>query len=967
MLGRVGPGIEVAFVFGPFKLIPSQKLLLREEIPVKVGGRALDILYLLVMRAGEELSKDTLIAFAWPDVFVDERNLKVHVSSLRRALDDTLPQATYIATVVGRGYQFVGRVRAEHVDVAAFAGGDPPAPSSLPAPQALTGRRREVEEVAQALDATRLVTLIGPGGVGKTSLAIAVAHARSHDFADGVHFVDLSTTHDPALVVHLVAKALGMRGDPKDLASAVVDHLRDRNALIVLDNCEHLLPAAAAIAARLVDARIKGRLLATSRAPLGIAAERLHRVEPLAFPQRTPSLTASEALAYPAVALFALRALEATDYLLGDDDAQVVAKLCETLDGLPLAIEIAAAKLDQFSPAELLESVGPRLTALWNDDEGRHPRHRTLWAMLDWSYRLLSPEESMVFRLLSVFAGSFEWAEVAGMARLVAYDPYQITMALGGLVSKSLVTVGIDGEHLRYRLLESARQFAAESLLQHPLAREAQRHHAKVVHTTFERSEAEWGCVENRVWRARYEMRLGDLRKALDWCFGEGDEPALGVDLAISAIRFWNEHSFMSEQRFQVDRALKHCASLMNAPRRKAILATSHAWSMTLARQPQAETDDAWRSALECADGSGDFGQRLSVMSGWAHSLIYTGRSEQAVGLLGEFIRIAAEAGDRASVFDGERLSALAEMHLGRLAEVLAKLERLAEDLARGVPPSRITRYEEQRSVSINGTLAFSTWLTGEPERALALADGLVLQTGRVGLLMGQSHTLALVALPMALWSGRMDDLERYAAILRGNLDREYIAMWEPVQRFYAAAARRARGQQGASDDMRSAVYELVGDDFLVRTPMYLGVLAEALLDEGRPAEADEAIEFAFTLQRESTENWCLPELLRVKARVMAAGGQRDLSLTVLDRARESAFTIGARTLEARIAGDMARMAAAESDPGGVATLLALPREAFAGGWGAVRPEASLHLLEAAGANRRVPPPSEPHPANQSA
>ncbi|MCW6511523.1 ATP-binding protein [Lichenifustis flavocetrariae] len=967
MDGRAGPSVDVAFVFGPYKLIPSQKLLLREDMPVKVGGRALDVLYLLVMRAGEEVSKEALIAFAWPDMFVDERNLKVHVSSLRRALEDTLPQATYIATVVRRGYQFVARVRTEHVDIAAFAGADQAAPSSLPALPTLTGRRHQVEEVAQALDTTRLVTLVGPGGVGKTSLAVAVAHARSDDFADGVHFVDLSTTHDPAMVVHLIAKSLGMRGDPKDLVSAVVDHLRDRQALIVLDNCEHLLHAAAAIAARLVDARIKGCLLATSRAPLGIAAERLQRVEPLAFPQRTQSLTAGEVLAYPAVALFALRALETADYLLADGDVQVVARLCEALDGLPLAIEIAAAKLDQFSPAEVLESVGPRLTALRNDDEGTHPRHRTLWAMLDWSYRLLSPEESTVFRLLSVFAGSFEWAEVAGMARLVAYDPYQITMALGGLVSKSLVTVGIDGEHLRYRLLESARRYAAESLLQDPLAREAQRHHAQGVLATFERSEAEWGSVENRVWRTRYEMRLGDLRKALDWCFGEGGEAALGVDLAISAIRFWNEHSFMSEQRFQVDRALSHCASLVIAPRRKAILATSRAWSMTLARQPQAETDDAWRSALACADLGGDFGQRFSVISDWAHFLIYTGRNEQAVGLLGEFIRIAAQAGDRATVFDGERLSAWAEMHLGRLTEVLAKLERLTEDLARGVPPSRITRYEEQRSVSISGTLAFSTWLTGESERALAMADGLVLQTGRAGLLMGQSHTLAFVAMPIALWSGRIDDLERYAAILRGNLDREYIALYELVQRFYAAAVRRARRQQGASDDMRSAVYELVRDGFLVRTPMYLGVLAEALLEEGRSAEADEAIEFALALQRESTENWCLPELLRVQARVMAAGGQRDLSLMVLGRARESALTIGARTLEARIVGEMARIAVAESDPEGAATLLAPPREVFGQGWGAVRPEESLHLLEARGANPRVPSQSDPYPVNQSA
>ena len=884
---------------------------------MKLGGRALAILHLLVTRAGEEVSRDDLNEFAWPNVVIDERNLKVHISSLRRALGSPFPQEAYIATVARRGYQFVKPVQTASIAGTDFSGAYRPDSSDLPPPSALIGRQDDIAAISRALDFAGLVCLVGPGGVGKTSLAIAVAHARHVDFADGVRFVDLSATDDPALVPHLIATALGVRGSPADLDAALAGHLKGRRALIVLDNCEHVLSAAATMAARLLEPETTSCVLATSRAPLGTKGEDVQRVEPLRFPRKADVRSRSEALAYPSVELFAFRALEMADYRLVDGDANAVARLCAALDGLPLAIEIAAANLERFSAMELLDSVGGHLSALRNGAASAHSRHRTLWATLDWSYQLLSATESMTFRLLSVFAGSFEWADVAAMARLVRYDPYQTTVALGGLVAKSLLSAEIDGEQLRYRLLESARCYASERLLAGPLAQDAHRHHARLVLAALENSEAEWAWVEDRVWRARYERRIGDLRKALDWCFGAAGDPSLGVDLAISAIRLWNEQSSISEQRIQIDRALTHCASMADAPLRQATLATSRAWSMTLARQLDPETDRAWNSALTFANLSGDPVRHLSTMSGRALFLIYTGQNEEAVGLLEEFGQIATQGGDRASLIDGERLTALAEMHLGRLIAVRDKVERLAEELANGAPPSRIVRYKEQRSLSILGTLAFSNWLTGRPRRALEAAEELV----ATGQLMGQSHVLALVAMPLALWSGQSGSLERYAAMLRDNLERENIAIWEPVHRFYASACRHARGDPNAVDDMRSAIDELVRDRFLVRVPMYLGVLAEALLDGGRSADAERAVETALALQQ-SKETWCLPELLRVKARTMAALGRRGDARAILGAARGHALAMGGRSFELRIVNDMARMAIADGKGEDAAGLL---------------------------------------------
>jgi predicted ATPase/DNA-binding winged helix-turn-helix (wHTH) protein len=906
------PLVNVAYVFGSFRLIPGQQLLLHDEHPVKLGGRALDILHLLVMRPGEEISKTTLIEFAWPGIYVDEHNLKVHISSLRRALKDTFPQASFIATVVGRGYQFVASVRVERARVRDFARIDKSVQCSLPVARDLIGRQRDVEGVARALDFARLVTLVGPGGVGKTSLAVSVAHARREVFPDGVHFADLSATDDPAFVAHIVATCLGIRGNPVDLISAIVAHLQDRRILIVLDNCEHLLPATATIAARLVEAKVNSCLLATSREPLGVITENVQRVEPLAYPKKEAARTIADALFYPSVRLFALLALETADYQLVDEDAQAVATLCEALDGLPLAIEIAVAKLDEFSPAELAASVGRRLGDLRNDDEKVHARHRTLWATMDWSYRLLSTEESTIFRLLAVFAGSFQSDHVANMALLVQYDPFQTSVALGGLIGKSLLSAEIHGDQICYRLLESAKSFAMEALSRDFNDRAAHRHHAQLVLATFEKSQVEWAWVESRVWRSRYEPRVADMRKALDWCFDVNGDASLGVDLAICAIPFWNEQSSISEQLFQVERALHHSAALTGNTLGMATLGQARAYCMTLSRQPRPDTNDAWNAAVGFADLSGDVFRRLSVMFGKAVFLIYSGNNEQCISLLKTFMAMAVEAGGRGMQHDGERLATLANMHLGKISAVRVELERLAQDLAQGLPPSSTRRYQEERYVSIHSTLAFSTWLTGEPERALVMTEEMVAKLGSIGQLMGQSNILALVALPLALWSRRFDLLERYLTILRCNLDLETIRMWTPVYRFYAAVARHIEGDVDAVEKMRSAINELIQDAILMRTPMYQGVLAEVLLDNRRTREADEAIELALTLQRQTKESWCLPELLRIKARILAASGQQKRAGAMLADARMEALGSGARSLELRILEDMTILAVTE-------------------------------------------------------
>jgi predicted ATPase/DNA-binding winged helix-turn-helix (wHTH) protein len=897
--------MDAAFVFGSFRLVPGRHVLLKGSRPVKIGGRALALLHLLVMKAGTEVSKKELMEFAWPKVFVDDQNLKVHIRSLRRALEDTLPHPTYIATVVGRGYQFVHAVHVERVHPADLDHSHEQAEQSLPAAPHLIGRDGDVAAISRSLGETRLVTLVGAAGVGKTSLAVAVAHECGAQFPDGVHYVDLTATDDQALVPHLIASSIGVRGDPADVGVAVADHLRDRRSLLVLDNCEHVLAATAAFAQQMIDAKIRSCLLTTSREPLGVATEKLQRVEPLAFPASPGGMSASQVLDYPAIGLFAIRARESADYHLTEDDALVAARLCIALDGIPLAIEVAAAQLDHFSLEQLHASIGQSLYAFphrGGGGGGAHARHRTLQATLDWSYRLLSEEEAILFQLLSVFAGSFEWSDVTHMARLVQYDPYQTTTALGSLVAKSLLAADILDDRISYRLLESTKRYAAEVLSSAPISWNANRHHAQLVLAVFQQAAAEWRSTDSVAWRARYGPKVGDLRKALDWCFADTGDASLGVNIAVAAIPLWNEQSSFVEQLLQVARALEQSPPGIDKAFQKAALAHARAYMMNLARAPRSETTRAWDRAVELAEQSGDLGRRLRAMFGKSVFLIYSGRNNEAVDLIHQFLAAAHAAGDRGSIHDGERLLALPEMHLGKLVQVRTKLEQLAEDLQQGVPPSRTTRYRQERSVSIHSTLTFSTWLTGHQDRAILMMDAMVSTVDAVG---GLHNIVSLVALPIAFWSDDRDRVQRYLSILERGPEGENIRLWEPVRRFYTAAAADSAEPSERISVMRAALDELVSDRILLRTPMYAGILAEALLNAGRVGEARDAVATALALCDETQELWCRPELLRIRAAVLYALGRTAEAQAVLVQAQGQALAMGAQTFALRILADL--------------------------------------------------------------
>ena len=455
-----------AISFGPFRLLTAQRLLLEGDRPVRLGSRAFDILAALVERPGEVVSKKQLMARAWPQTFVEDANLKIQVSALRRALGDGQGGHRYIATVSGRGYNFVAPIRTERPRLAPVAPAAAAPKHNLPfAVTRIIGREEAAAALLSRLSHQRLVTVVGPGGIGKTTLALAVAEEMIGGYEDGVWLVDLAPLSDPRLVPSAVATALGLDIQTKDLLQSLVTELRDSRMVLVLDSCEHVIDAVAGLAAAVLGGAPGVRILATSREPLRVAGEVEYRLGTLGSPQPSAGLTAAEAAAFPAVQLFVERVTAiAEDFALTDANASLVVEICRHLDGLPLAIEFAAPCVCVLG----LEGLAARLDDHLPLPEGRRrssiPRHRTMHHVVDWSYGLLSEDEQLFFRALAIFCGGFTVEAAAAVTADAGNSRIDAIDHLADLVAKSLVVVDVSAARPRFRLLDTTRTFALAEL-----------------------------------------------------------------------------------------------------------------------------------------------------------------------------------------------------------------------------------------------------------------------------------------------------------------------------------------------------------------------------------------------------------------------------------------------------------------------------------------------------------------------
>lgn len=485
--------------FGPFRLQRCPHLLYLGEAPVRLGGRAIVLLAVLVERAGEVLSRAELERRVWPNTMVEDSSLRVHIAALRRALGDGIAGARYIANVPGRGYCFVA-------PVAAVAGAASKVPLSAPARQLpvrlnnIIGRDEAVRVLGATLPARRLVTIVGHGGMGKTALALALASGIQPGYPDGVCFIDLAPLTDPALVPEALAGALGIPVIGESVLHALDCWLRPRRMLLVVDNCEHVLDAATALIARVLLAAPDVDVLATSREPLDADGEWVYRLQPLASPPDGVQIGCAEALAFPALRLLVERASASGDtFALSDASLAAAAALCRRVDGVPLAIEFVAARVGMLGVEGVTNQLDDRLSLLGSGHRTVLPRHRTLRALLDWSHELLTHAERRVLRCCGIFNGPFTLeSAIAVVAR--GDDAAEVRDCLLSLVAKSLIVFDPHAGRVCFAMLEITRAYAADRLADDPDCGLIAARHACHMIEVMRECEADWGKMRHAVW-----------------------------------------------------------------------------------------------------------------------------------------------------------------------------------------------------------------------------------------------------------------------------------------------------------------------------------------------------------------------------------------------------------------------------------------------------------------------------------
>jgi predicted ATPase/DNA-binding winged helix-turn-helix (wHTH) protein len=937
--------------FGPFRLLTEQRLLLEGDRPVRLGSRAFDILAALVERPGEVLDKEQLIARAWPQTVVEDSNLKIQVSALRRALGDGQGGNRYVLTVPGRGYNFVAPVRREETLRAASA---PPAPSTTPhnLPFAVTrmiGRDEAVAALVTRLSRQRLVTVVGAGGIGKTTVALAVAERMMASYEHGVWLVDLAPLADPRLVPSAVATVLGLEIRTEDPLPGLIAALGDRRMLLLLDNCEHIIDALASLATALLGGAPGVSILATSREPLGVAGEREYRLAPLGSPQASDGLTAGEAASFPAVQLFVERVTASVeDFALNDANAPVVAEICRRLDGLPLAIEFAAPRVEVLGVEGLAARLDDSLQLLGARRRTTVPRHRTMQAVVDWSYGLLGEDEQQFLRSLGIFAGGFT-VEAAAAVVQDAKTNIDAIDRLADLVAKSLVAVDVSGAKPRFRLLDTTRAYALEKLSTSSEREPIARRHAEYYRRLFARAEAEAQARAAGDWLADYVQEIDNLRAALDWTFSSGGETSVGVALTAAAVPLWIRLSLLEECRGRAKQALSALESASTEDPREAM--RLHA-ALGASTAEASEMGAAFTKTLDMARRLGDVVYQLRALSGLSYYHNASGRFCTAQPFAQEFHALALRGSDRNDLMFAERIMGVAEHYVGDQMTARLHLERaMAQDAVsdRGRDVGRfqdVVRFGTDLRISTRLYLARVLWMQGFADQAVRMVERILGEAQATGHATSQCLFLSSAACPIALWVGDQAAAARYTAMLIDLSRQHALPHWAAHgARFEEALAIKAGGLDSASR-RRDGQGEAVVPNFSFRGLSGLTQLAEALGQAGRIAEGLALLESGI----EQFEPSCFtPEVIRLKGDLFLLQGMPGAAETAeahfrlaLDDARER----GTLSWELRTATSLARLLRHQSRPADAIACLRPVYDRFTEGFGTADLIAAKRLLD---------------------
>jgi predicted ATPase/DNA-binding winged helix-turn-helix (wHTH) protein len=943
------PQTDEVISFGPFRLSAAQRLIEREGVPLHLGGRALDILIVLVEQAGEVVSKNDLMARVWPGVTVDEGSLRVHVAALRKALGDGESGARYLTTLTGQGYCFVAPISRSSaprpLETVASKSGQT---HNLPTlPTRMVGRDLTVQEISEQLKTERFVTIVGPGGIGKTTVAVSVGYELLTEFAGAVQFLDLGPLNDPLLIPGTVASALGLPVQSADPTRGLIGFLRGKRMLLILDSCEHVIETAAALAERIFEEAPQVHILATSRESLRVEGEHVHRLSPLGSPPDDAGLTAAQALDFPAVQLFVERAIASgRRFELNDADAPVVAEICRRLDGIALAIELAAGRAYAYGIQETLVLLNDRFKLLWEGRRTALPRHQTLRATLDWSYDLLSKLERSILCRLSVFVGVVTLEGARAVATGDDVDETEVVTVLVGLVAKSLISADTSVPATRYRLLDTTRAYASAKLSESGEAGEVKRRHASYFLDLLERVDGYSFTPLQAKSFAIFADQLGNVRTALEWCFSERGDGVLGVALAAASAPLFLEMSLLTECHRWTERAVAALDDANRGTRREMDLHAALGLSLMFTRGNSEQVGNSLLRGLELAEQLGDLHSQLRLLERLHLFHVRIGNFREALAFAQRGEDVATEIGD--PVLLGQIQVALGISHhlegnslaaLGYLESALAQLP-LSPQIN-----SLHLGFDYRNRARI--TLARVLWIRGCPDQAATFARQSVEEAIRL------NHPIKLCmallwAMSVFLWNEDLESAEEYTDRFTAQAEKHSLAPYQTIGLGAKGELLVRRGDVEAGIVLlRRSLGALRAHRYGLQTA-FSSALAEGLSMTGRGDEALDTIDEAIALVEHNEDLFGMPELLRIKADILASAQPPDpvraegLLIQSLEMARQQS----ALAWELRTAISLARLWVTQDRFGEARDVLAPVYDRFTEGFDSPGLKTARQLLD---------------------
>ena len=726
----------------------------------------------------------------------------------------------------------------------------------------------------------RIEKVLGAGGMGKTTVALGVANALLAEFEDAVAFVDLGSVASGELVDVAIATALGLSPRSNDVVPELLAFARSRRILIVLDNCEHVIAAAAAVTERLYAAAADIFILATSREAMRVEGERVYLLNPLAAPEIASATTAAEAMEWPAVQLFMDRAV-ANGWRdpLADNEAPAVAMICHQLDGIALAIELAAGRVATHGIAGTANLLDHRLKLLWKGRRSAVPRHQTLNAVVDWSYSLLTEDERAILARLSVFVGTFSLSAAQQVVSDARLPEVVVGEALASLTDKSLVWASNERGEMRYRLLDMTRSYATARLEESAELQQVRRRHARWMKDRVTiAGAAALGQPSSGI---RTSDLIGNLRSALDWSFSEDGDAALAVELASRSVPILLGLSLLRECAKWSEAAL---AILGEAHRDSAFeleLWEGLACSGMFTKGNTPGARGAIDRALELARALGSRQHELRLLSGLHMFHTRSGEFRKLIALGERAAEVAADLGEKPYSVMAEWMLGTA-YHLG--GDQRTALRHCESALRRSVGGDfslDVFGYDHR----IRGLIVFVRvlWLLGRVDQAAAMSLTAIEEAERrqqpVGICIALIYTTSA-----ALWSGDLEAaeprVERLIAVAAANALEPYRAVGQAMRG--EIAVRRGELAEGISE-LRAAIAILEAENHHVNSTGFLRVLAEALARAGQQVEAMAVIERALAQADRQGEFYQMPDLARARGQIIAAGPASDAAKAEID------------------------------------------------------------------------------------